>query len=138
MNQPDTRVLQTSAGPHALAEIVTAFERVWSAHPCVPAVERMHMELAAGEIGANIVEHAAAARQVWMTMDVVVSSEQVQVEFTDDGDSVGVDLDAVALPDHMAERGRGLALARSVLATLAYRRDSDLNHWILVGKPFVS
>ena len=70
-----------------------------------------------------------------MTMDVTVSLGQVQVEFTDDGDPVEVDIDAVFLPDDMAERGRGLALARSVLARLAYHR-SEVNHWILVSKPF--
>jgi len=135
MSRPETRVLETEAGPGALADIATALERTWAANPFVPPIERMHMELAAGEIGANIIEHAAGARQVWMTMDVTVSPGQVQVEFTDDGDPVQVDLDAVCLPDDMAERGRGLALARSVLALLAYQR-SELNHWILVSKPF--
>lgn len=135
MNQPETRVLQTPAGPGALADIASALERVWAAHPHVPPIERMHMDLAAGEIGANIVEHAARGRQVLLTMDVTVSSDHLRVEFTDDGDPVDVDLDRVCLPDDMAERGRGLALARSVLALLAYRR-TDVNHWILVSKPF--
>lgn len=135
MNQPDTRVLQTAAGPHALADIASALERVWAAHPGVPPTERMHIELAAGEIGANIIEHAGRDRQVWMTMDVAVLGDHVRVDFTDDGDPVHVDLEAVALPDEMAERGRGLALARSVLAQLAYYR-GEANHWTLVSKPF--
>ena len=124
MSRPETRVLQTAAAPGAL-----------EANPFVPPIERMHMELAAGEIGANIIEHSARGRHVMMTMDVTVSLGQVQVEFTDDGDPVEVDIDAVRLPDDMAERGRGLALARSVLARLAYHR-SEVNHWILVSKPF--
>lgn len=135
MSRPETRVLQTAAAPGALADIATALERTWSAHPFVPPIERMHMELAAGEIGANIIEHSARGRLVSMTMDVTVFPGQVQVEFTDDGDPVHVDLDSVCLPDDMAERGRGLALARSVLARLAYHR-SDVNNWILVSKPF--
>ena len=135
MNQPESRVLQTTAGPGALADIATALEQVWVANPHVPPVERMHVELAAGEIGANIIEHAARGRQVWMTMDVIVSSDHLQVEFTDDGDPVDVDLEAVCLPDDMAERGRGLALARSVLARLDYRR-TDVNHWSLLSKTF--
>lgn len=135
MNRPETRVLQTVAGASALADIAAALARIWVAHPHVPPVERMHMELAAGEIGANIVEHAGRCRPVWMTMDVVVLPDHLQVDFTDDGDPVHVDLDAVCLPDDMAERGRGLALARSVLARLDYRR-TDVNHWILIGKTF--
>ena len=135
MSRPETRVLQTAAAPGALEDIATALERTWAANPFVPPIERMHMELAAGEIGANIIEHSARGRHVMMTMDVTVSLGQVQVEFTDDGDPVEVDIDAVRLPDDMSERGRGLALARSVLARLAYHR-SEVNHWILVSKPF--
>ena len=135
MNQPETRVLQTAASARALADIATALERVWVAHPHVPPVERMNVELAAGEIGANIIEHAAHGRRAWMTMDVAVFSDHLKVEFTDDGDPVPVDLATVCLPDDLAERGRGLALAQAVLATLEYRR-TDVNHWILVSKPF--
>jgi len=135
MSRPENRVLETAAGPGALADIATALERIWAANTFVPPIERMHMELAAGEIGANIIEHSARGRPVTMTMDVIVLPGQVQVEFTDDGDPVQVDIDSVCLPDDMAERGRGLALARSVLARLAYHR-SEVNHWILVSKPF--
>lgn len=135
MSQPDRRVLQTAAGPHALVDIATALERVWAAHPHVPPLERMHVDLAVGEIAANIIEHAARGRQVSMTMDVAVLANQVRVEFTDDGDPVDVDLAAVSLPDELAERGRGLALAQSVLAQLSYSR-GEVNHWTLVSRPF--
>lgn len=135
MSQPETRVLHTQAGPDALVDIETALERVWSAHQHIPPLVRLHMGIAAGEIGANIIEHAAPGREVWMTIDVAVSADQVRLEFTDDGDPVDVDIAAATLPDEMAERGRGLALARSVLAELAYDR-REVNHWILVSKPF--
>lgn len=135
MSQSETRVLQTTAGPGTLVDIETALERTWSDHPHVPPTVRLHMGIAAGEIGANIIEHSAPGRQVALTMDVSVSPSQVQVEFSDDGEPVDVDLDVVTLPDDMAERGRGLALARSVLAHLSYRR-SELNHWLLISKPF--
>ena len=135
MNQPETRVLETDAGPAALAEIEAALERTWSAYPDVPHTVRMHMGIAAGEIAANIVEHAALSRPVRLWMDVHVSPSQVNLEFIDDGDPVQIDLSAVRMPDDMAERGRGLALAKAVLEELTYRR-SECNHWILVSKPF--
>lgn len=135
MNRPDTRVLETAAGPGALEEIETALDQTWSAHPNVPDTVRMHMAIAAGEIGANIVEHAARDRPVRIWMDVEVLPGQVHVEFTDDGEPVQIDISAVHMPDDMAERGRGLALARAVLEELAYRR-SELNHWILISKRF--
>lgn len=135
MSRSETRVLETATGPGALDDIETALERAWSTYSHVPQIVRMHMGIAAGEIGANIVEHAAPGRSVRMCMDVDVSASQVHVEFTDDGDPVQIDLHAVCMPDETAERGRGLALAQAVLEQLSYRR-AELNHWILVSKPF--
>lgn len=135
MSQSETRVLETAAAPGALGEIETALERTWSAHPNVPSIVRMHMGIAAGEIGANIVEHASGGRPVRIWMDVRVLPSQVHVEFTDDGDPADIDLTAVSMPDDTAERGRGLALAQAVLEELHYRR-TEFNHWILLSKPF--
>lgn len=97
----------------------------------------MHMGIATAEIGANIVEHAGPGRPISLTMYVTVFSDRMRVEFTDNGDPVPVpvDLDAVEMPDEMAERGRGLALARGVLEELSYHR-THLNHWTLVSNPF--
>ena len=135
MNRPEARVLETAAGPAVLGDIEAALERTWSAYPHVPHTVRMHMGIAAGEIGANIIEHAALDRPVRIWMDVRVLPSQVNVEFIDDGDPVHIDLNAVRMPDDMAERGRGLALAKAVLDELVYRR-AECNHWILVSKSF--
>lgn len=135
MSQTDNRVLETIAGPSVPGDIEAALQRTWSAHPHVPPTVRMHLAIAAGEIGANIVEHAARLRPVRIWMDVRVLPGQVHVEFTDDGDPVQIDLSTVSMPDDTAERGRGLALAQAVLEQLIYRR-AELNHWILVSEPF--
>ena len=135
MSRSESRVLQTPASPGALDDIETALQRTWSTYPHVPPVIRMHMGIAAGEIGANIIEHAAPGRPVRIWMDVDVSASQVHLEFTDDGDPVRIDLGAVSMPDDTAERGRGLARARAVLEQLSYRR-AEMNHWILLSKRF--
>ena len=137
MNQPEHRVLEAVVGPNTLGEIDAALQQTWTAHPNVPPTTRMHMGIATAEIGANIVEHAVADRPISLCMDVVVFPDQMRVMFTDDGDPVPtpVDLGAVEMPDEMAERGRGLALAQAVLEDLIYHR-THLNHWTLVSKPF--
>lgn len=135
MNRTETRFLETAASPQAIEEIQTALERAWSIHSEVPDTVRMHMGIAAGEIGANIVEHAAPHRPVRMCMDVDILPGRVRVEFTDDGDPAHIDLSAVCMPDDMAERGRGLALARAVLEELSYRR-AESNHWTLLSNRF--
>ena len=135
MTSPGTAVLESTSGPDTLVEIEALLARIWSDHDHVPVAVRMQIGIAAGEIGANIVEHAGQGRAVTIRMEVRVLPGEVWIEFADDGLPVRVDLDGVALPDDMAERGRGLALARAVLGKLSYTRNA-MNHWTLVSKRF--
>lgn len=135
MSRPDNRVLEASAGPGILTEIARVLDETWLAHPEIPEPIRMQMSIAAGEIGANIVEHAARGRPVPIRMEVNVSAHEIEVAFTDGGVPAVVDLDAVSFPDELAERGRGLPLSKAALGELSYRRDSA-NHWRLVSKRF--
>ena len=132
----DSEVLDTVTGSATLDEIGTVLDRMWSVHPHVPDEVRAQVAIAVGEIGANIVEHASRAYPVRLRMEVLVSPDQVHVAFLDDGPRAVVDLEAVPeMPDHTAERGRGLALAHAVLDRLWYHRN-QFNHWILVSNRF--
>lgn len=135
MIQPDAHRLEIDSGPDSLVEIERLLANAWSAHPHVPEMVRTQVAIATSEIGANILEHAAAGRLVRLAMVIRVLANHVWVEFTDDGGPLFVDLDAVSLPDDMAERGRGLPLAKAVLDRLIYQRDR-MNHWTLVSKRF--
>ncbi len=135
MSRPDSRILEANAGPGVLTEIARVLDETWLAHPEVPEAIRMQVNIAAGEIGANIVEHAARGRPVPIRMEVNVLVHEVEVTFTDGGVSAAIDLGSVSFPDELAERGRGLPLSKAALAELSYRRDSA-NHWRLVSKRF--
>lgn len=135
MIQPDAHRLEMDSGPEALAEIERLLANAWSAHPHVPEIIRTQVAIATAEIGANIVEHASAGRLSRLAMVIRVLADQVWVEFTDNGGPLRVDLNSVSLPDDMAERGRGLSLAKAVLDRLIYQRDV-MNHWTLVSKHF--
>lgn len=121
----------TVARPEVLDEVQDLLSTVWSAHPEVSTTDRMCVETAAVEVAANIVEHAGGAGEVGMA--VVVAPERVEVCFHDTGAWFDGDLQDVALPDDMAERGRGLALA-GTLSELTYERDGDTNRWRLVRR----
>jgi serine/threonine-protein kinase RsbW len=132
MAQPDgTYVLDTETGPDTLDAIQRTLDDAWSACD-VPELVRMHMDLAVGEIGANIIEHSADGRPVRLRMEVQILPEAVRATFTDDGRPAPVDLSQVDMPDGLSDRGRGLAIAHRVLDELSYRRDTDGNHWTLV------
>lgn len=128
-------VLDTCTGPKTLDQIGDGLAAMWEAYPRVSHTVRIQVGIAVAEIGANIVEHAAGDRQVRLRVRVRVLSDKVKVLFTDDGRPADLDLGAVTTPGEMAERGRGLAMAQSVLDLLDYRRLRS-NHWTLVSKPF--
>ena len=127
--------MDIAAGPGTLCEIQAALDTFWSLHEEVPARVRLDVEVAAAEIAANILEHCCA---VSLRMELWVLPNEVQVEFIDSGDPVAVDLNSVCMPDEMAERGRGLAMAQAALRLLAYFRDEVGNHWKLVSHAFSS
>ena len=135
MIRPDPYRLEVDSGQDALGEIEQLLASAWSAHPHIPELIRTQIAIATGEIGAYILEHATAGHLLRVAMEVRVLANEVWVEFTDNGGPLHVDLDAVSLPDDMAERGRGLPLAKAVLDRLIYERDA-LNHWTLVSKRF--
>jgi serine/threonine-protein kinase RsbW len=51
------------------------------------------------------------------------------------GVAARIDIKSVHLPENTAERGRGLAIARSLLTELSYRRNPT-DHWMLVSHRF--
>ncbi len=118
MNRSESSAFETVSGPDTLADIARFIDEVLSTHQHVPDAVRMQVSIAAGEIGANIMEHAGRAQPVNIRMEVRVLIDEVWVEFIDDGAPAELDLTAVRLPDDMAERGRGLALAQLVLEKL--------------------
>jgi serine/threonine-protein kinase RsbW len=124
-------VLETTTGPDTLDAIQRTLDAAWSAQP-VSEMVRIHMDLAAGEIGANIVEHSADGRPVRLRMEVELLADAVRTTFTDDGHPTPIEIAGAAMPDEMSDRGRGLAIAHRVLDELTYRRDRDGNHWTLV------
>ncbi len=119
----------------ALDEIGTMLERMWSTHGHVPLPVRTQVAIAVGEIGANIIEHAAQGGPVRLRFEVLVLRDEVRVFFTDHGSPAQIDLTSAAMPEQMAESGRGLALANAVLHRLDYIR-GWANHWLLVSKRF--
>jgi serine/threonine-protein kinase RsbW len=128
-------VLETVTGWAALDEICTMLERMWSAHDHVPVPVRTQVGIAVGEIGANIIEHASRGTPVRLRFEVLVLPDEVRVFFTDHGSPARIDLTSAAMPDQMAESGRGLALANAVLHRLDYIR-GWANHWLLISKRF--
>ena len=136
MNGAESWVMDSVTGPDTLREVRRALAEVWAAHDEVPERVRSEMAIAAGEIAANIVEHAGKGKPVRIRMRIRVLDDGVELRFFDDGERARVDLNSVRLPDESAERGRGLAVAQAVLRHLSYDRTTEGNHWTLVSERF--
>lgn len=136
MKPLESAQLDVITGPETLEAIHSTLERFWDAHPVVPEAVRMRVSLAVAEIGTNIVKYAGDGGPVRMRMELLRLPDAVQVSFRDDGSPFGLDLDSLNMPDALAESGRGLPLARSVLSRLTYVRGDAGNHWLLLSQPF--
>lgn len=123
--------LTTVTGADTLTQVHALVEEMMSAGR-VEDTDRFPFEIAVAEIAANIIEHAALGQAVSMSLQLRALPERLEAEFTDEGRPARVDLEAVELPDALAERGRGLAIAMAALDELSYRRRGGVNRWILV------
>ncbi|BDB61436.1 MAG: ATP-binding protein [Rhodococcus sp. (in: high G+C Gram-positive bacteria)] len=94
--------------------------------------DRVQFEIAVAEIAANIIEHAGRGRAVSVTLTLELHPDRLEAVFVDDGAPARVDLRSVELPDALAERGRGLAIALAALDELRYRRQVGTNRWLLI------
>jgi serine/threonine-protein kinase RsbW len=136
MSEPGLWIVETPHGPNALQKFRKTLTAIWVAHPEVPASIRTEIGIASGEIAANIIEHSGKNRSGQIRMEVLIQTGQVRVRFFDDGLKLDVDLDSVRLPHEMAERGRGLAIARAVLNQLHYASTGQWNCWTLISERF--
>ena len=122
--------------PDPIGAMQAQLNTLWSSHPHVPDDVRMQMVIAASEVVANIIEHTGSGRPVGIRMGAKLVGDQVHVAFADNGPPADIDLSRVEMPDAMATRGRGLALAQAVLEQLTHRCDTSGNHWTLIGQRF--
>lgn len=137
---PGRLELGAPANPAMLDLAHALIEQLWATHPDVAERDRARFETAVIEILGNIVEHAFAADSTAETgdparrFDIVLGAtdEELLASFCDNGLPIELDLSDLAMPDELAESGRGLALAAAALDDLAYERVDGRNLWRLL------
>lgn len=94
----------------------------------------MLFETALGEIGANVLTHGRPhGTDQPVAYHLRVDGGKAYASFVDHGPPVHDHLGR-AMPEAESESGRGLAIARSLLDELGYRREGGLNTWRLVKR----
>jgi PAS domain S-box-containing protein len=123
--------LRAAAAAEQLDLIHGALARFWDGLRPLPAEEwRMLFELAVAEVAANVIEHA---RPALMSLRLSEGSGHAVAEFTYAGPGWTDSLPSV-LPEDMAERGRGLFLARTGVDDVRYQRFGTTVRWRLVKR----
>jgi len=122
--------LAWSAAPADQLDLIhDAMARFWQGlRPPPSSAWRMLFELAIAEVAANVIEHA---RPALMSMRLGIDAGSVVAEIAYAGPG-WTDSLATALPDPMAERGRGLFLARTGVDEVSYQRAGMMVTWRLV------
>jgi serine/threonine-protein kinase RsbW len=100
----------------------------------VADADRSGFETALAEVVANVVEHAGAHGHVQLTVELGAGPGDLTADLYDDGPPVDVDPDDATFPDPLAERGRGLALARAAVDEVSYALEAGGNHWSITRR----
>ncbi|SRR6266487_2182978 len=130
----------TAASDH-LDAVHATLARFWGGLSTPPDEQwRLRFEVAVSEIAANIVEHA---RPPVMFFRLTSIAGCVVAEFRDAGQgwngppepaNVLDELDELDALERLAERGRGLTLARRSVDEVEYERVGTSNHWRLMKR----
>lgn len=132
--------LSAPATPEIMDLVHAMLEHLWGTCPDVSDRDRMRFEMSVIEILGNVVEHAYAADntdipgQEGRRFEIVVgiTEANLMAHLGDNGLPTELDLSGVAMPDVLAESGRGLALATAALDDLSYERVGGRNLWDLL------
>lgn len=120
------------AVPAGLDELHDLLERIGREVPGLSPADVMLFETAVIEIAGNVIEHGVPPGGVTWSFRLSVREDRIEATLSDDGAAYTRDAAAAVMPDALAESGRGLALAGSILDRLEYRRDAAGNHWDMV------
>ena len=128
-------LLETTTSSAGLDEVHALFERLWAEADDVQPPDRIAFETAVSEVAANIIEHAGRGKAVAMRLLLRAPADRVEAHLED----LGYPYDAGAGPppaedDDLAERGRGLVIARALTDELVYERDGAVNRWFLLRR----
>lgn len=105
---------------------------VWRRNPWVGEFDRMAVQTAIVELATNIVRYALPDADDTAELTVVIAEGKLRADVTDHGPRFTGALHDLAMPDPLAESGRGLGVIAALMHTFSYTRSADGNHWMIV------
>jgi serine/threonine-protein kinase RsbW len=117
--------------PDDLDTVQDYIQRVWSTAPGVDEMDKLKFETALVELAANIISHANGGHGVEGNLSITIDDERIRGLITDSSGASEVELGRRAMPDEMAESGRGIAFIQRLVDVLHYERRDGENLWLI-------
>ena len=117
------------AVPESLDLLHDLLEKVRQEHPEVDGTDLMLFETAIIEIHGNVVQHGRPPGGLTYAFALSVGPDRLSGTLSAAGDPVPDGVPVVAPEDPLAEVGRGVWLADTILDTLDYSRENGVNVW---------
>lgn len=127
--QRTTRTAVLTVPPRDLTAVHELLQALWSDLPELQPLDRYAFETALVELAGNVVEHGDGGDGLICEIRVVAEDDGLAALLQDTGRAAEVDLSERAMPDPLAEGGRGIALVQRLVDDLAYERDGAVNRW---------
>ena len=123
-----------SSPPDDVDTVHSLLEDVWRSETHISVIDRISFETALIELVSNVIRHADSGLGVICTLTVEVASDRIDATLRDTGEPGDVELIGRAMPDDLAESGRGIPLIQALVDDLTYEREGNLNRWNLHRK----
>jgi serine/threonine-protein kinase RsbW len=120
--------------PDSVDELQDLLQKAAGEHPEVAPEDLMLFETAIVEIVGNVVEHGRPLGKVVWAFRLRVQPDRLEGRLSDDGQAYAGGTWTSAMPDELAEAGRGFALAQATLDEFEYARVDGVNHWTMVRR----
>jgi serine/threonine-protein kinase RsbW len=123
------RTVEMTSPPDDVDTVHDLLSTVWQARDDISLLDRIAFETAVVELVGNVMRHAHEGDGVRCQLDVVVQETTLEATLTDSGEPGNITIRGRALPDEMAESGRGIPLITALVDVVDYSREEGVNRW---------
>ena len=134
MSESNTYTKHIECPPDDVDAVHNLLEAVWSDRPKVADVDRFSFDTAIVELTSNVIRHGDSGTGISCSITINVREDRIEATLVDTGKIAQVELEKSAMPDGLAESGRGIPLIKALVDTISYTRDRDLNKWQIARK----
>ena len=129
MSELNTYTRHIECPPDDVDAVHNLLKAVWIDRPKVTDADRYSFDTAIVELTSNVIRHGDTGSGISCSITIDVYNDRIEATLVDTGKIAKVELEGVAMPDSLAESGRGIALIKALVDTISYTRDGNLNRW---------